>query len=170
MIKEIPKAFLSTLLAQKKLLGNGGGENNMLVDSYNFNSHIKGLPSFFTPSERRGEDYGLPIAAILSIFARKAKTVYERALISEYGKELIIKADEYRIPYDTDNIDFLTLKEDVEEFEYVVEQANKYGIDWKSFGYDILGIEQEISEGLEIERGYADDVRSQFLGTRGVEA
>jgi hypothetical protein len=169
-MKELPKAFLSTLLAQKKLLGNGGSENNMLADSYNFNSNIKELPTFTTPIVNERTDYGLPISEIMASFTRKAKTVYERALISEYGKELITKACEYEIPYDTDNIDFLTLKDEVEEFEYVVEQANRFGIDWKSFGYDILGIEQALSEDLEVERSYADDVRSQFFGTRGVEA
>ncbi len=169
-MKKIPKAFLSTLLAQKKLSGNGNSGNNTLSDNYSFNSNIKELPTFTIPVREERDDYGLPIAEIAVTFARKAKRVYEKALISVRGKELIVKADEYEIPYDKNDIDFLALQDKVEEFEEIVAQAAQYGIDWQSFGYDMLGIEQEISDMEEAESDYMNYARSQFLGTRGVEA
>ena len=49
-----------------------------------------------------------------------------------------------------------------------IAKANEYGIDWQSFGYDLIGIEQEISEAIAEEHSYRKYVHLEFLATRGV--
>ena len=172
-MKNLPQGFISTVLAQKKLSGNGNsnnGSNATVFDDYSFNLSIKELPSFNTPdnSKRDSEDYGLPLSTIASSLARKAKSVYERYLSSEEGENLLAKANEYEIPYDTNYIDIIALRDKVEEFEEAMQIANQYGIDWKNFGYDLLAIEQEVADAQQTENDYLCYARSEFLTTRGV--
>ena len=174
-MKNLPQGFISTILAQKKLSGNGNsnnGSNATVFDDYSFNPNIKELPSFNTPdnSKRDSEDYGLPLSTISSSLARKAKSLYERYLASEEGKNLLAKANEYEIPYDAKDIDIITLRDKVEEFEEAIKIANQYGIDWKNFGYDLLAIEQEVADAQQVENDYIRYARSEFLTTRGVVA
>ena len=172
-MKNLPKAFISTLIAQKKLTSNGnssGGSNAAISDDYNFNPSIKELPTFHTPDSEKHKDYGMPIAYVVAVLARKTKRVYERHLAKERGEELLAKAKEYEIPYDLDNLDIITLRDKVEEFEGAIELANEYGIDWKNFGYDLLAIEQEVADLQAVENDYMSYARSQFLTTRGVVA
>ncbi len=174
-MKNLPKAFISTILAQKKLSGNGdsnNGSNVAVSDSYSFNPNIKELPSFNTPdnNKRDNEDYGLPLSTVAASLARKAKSVYERYLASEEGENLLAKANEYEISYAVKDIDIITLRDKVEEFESAIKIANQYDIDWKNFGYDLLAIEQEVADTQRVENDYMSYVRSQFLTTRGVVA
>lgn len=173
-MKNLPQGFISTILAQKKLSGNGNSNNGSIAvsDDYSFNPNIKELPSFNTPdnSKRDNEDYGLPLSTIASTLARKAKSLYESYLASEEGETLLEKAAEYEIPYDANNIDIITLRDKVEEFESAIELASQYGIDWKNFGYDLLAIEQEIADAQVAERDYLNFARNQFLTTRGIVA
>lgn len=171
-MKEIPKAFLSTLIAQKKLSGNGNsnnGNNTAISDDYNFNSSIKELPNFNTSDSRDKYERGLQFSEIVAMLTRKAKSLYER-LTSEDGEMLLAKANEYEIPYDLDNLNIILLRDKVEEFEEAITIANQYGIDWQNFGYDFLTIEQEIADTQQAENDYMRYVRSQFLTTRGVLA
>lgn len=96
------QGYISTLIAQKKLLGNGN--NAAISDDYNFNSSIKDLHNFNTPdnSKKDSKYYGLPLSEIAIMLARKAKSVYER-LTSEDGEMLLAKVNEYEIPHDLDN-------------------------------------------------------------------
>jgi hypothetical protein len=179
-MNNIPKSFLSPLLAQAKLRfsgNNSGGStplcNIMLTQLCNNNmtrnSNISEIPTFHqVKEEEQHTDIGLPISDIVATLARRAKSVYERFLISERGQELLAKADEFEIPYHINNINFLKLLDQVEEFEKTIEKANEYGIEWKSFGYDLVGIEQEISESMAEENSYRKYAHLEFLATRGV--
>lgn len=174
-MKNLPQGFISTILAQKKLSGNwnsNNGSNVAVSDDYSFNPNIKELPSFNTPdsNRRNNEDYGLPLSTVAASLARKAKSLYERYLASEEGEMLLSKAAEYEIPYDLDTLDIITLRDQVEEFESAIELASQYGIDWKTFGYDLLAIEQEIADAQVAERDYLNYTRNQFLTTRGIVA
>ena len=174
-MKYFPQGYISTLIAQKKLSGNGNsnnGSNAIVSDSYSFNPYIKKLPSFNTPdhSDQDNKDYGLPLSTITSSLARRAKSVYERYLASEEGENLLTKANEYEIPYAAKDIDIITLRDKVEEFEEAIKIANQYGIDWKNFGYDILAIEQEVADAQQIENDYLCYARSEFLTSREVVA
>ncbi len=165
----------------KKLLSSnndGGSESNC--------AKIDTVPTFFVKrdddktsekptfhevkEEERYTDCGLPLSEMVAMFARKARSAYERVLISEHGVELLAKADEYEIPYDASNIDCLDLQDKVEEFEEAITKANEYGIDWKNFGYDLLGIEQEIIDLEEAERDYVSYAMGEYNLNRSVEA
>ncbi len=169
------QGYINTLIAQKKLLGNGNsnnGNNAVISDDYNFNSSIKELPNFNTPdnSKEDSEYYGLPLSEIATMLARKAKSVYER-LTSEDGEMLLAKANEYEISYDLDNLNIIILlRNKVEEFEEAITIVNQYDIDWQNFGYDLLTIEQEIDNIQQVENDYMRCARSQFLTTKGVVA
>ena len=174
-MKKLPQGFISTILAQKKLSSNGNsnnGSNAIVSDSYNFNPLIKEPPSFYTPDNSKGdsEDYGLPLSTIAASLARKAKSVYERYLASEESENLLTKAKEYEIPYAAKDIDIITLRDKVEEFEEAIKIANQYGIDWKNFGYDLLAIEQEVADAQQVENDYLCYSRSEFLTSREVVA
>ena len=172
-MKHFPQGFVSTLLAQKKLSGNRNSNNSnnaAISDGYDFNPRLSDKPSFHTPNIRGDQDFGMPIAYVVATLARKAKSVYERYLVSEEGKQLLLKAHEYEIPYDIANIDILTLRDKVEEFEEVIQRANEYGVNWKSFGYDILAIEQEMSNIDQTENDYLNYAKTQFAFTRRMEA
>lgn len=176
----IPKSFLSPLLAQAKLRfsGNNGGGSTPLCsiiatqscdNTMTHNSNISEIPTFRRiREEEQYTDIGLPLSEVVVTFARRAKSVYERFLISERGQELLAKADEFEIPYDVSNINFIELFDKVEEFERTIAKANEYGIDWQSFGYDLLSIEQEISEAMVEEHSYRKYAYLEFLATRGV--
>jgi len=175
-----PPSFLSPLLAQMKLRfsGNnsGGSKAQCSIISTNHcnntktnNSNISEIPTFHkVKEEEQYTDYGLPLSEVVATFARRAKSVYESLLVSSRGQITLEKADEYEIPYDPHSINFLELFDKVEEFELTIAKANEYGIDWQSFGYDLIGIEQEISEAIAEEHSYRKYVHLEFLATRGV--
>ena len=175
-----PPSFLSALLAQTKLRfsGNnsGGSTAQCSVISTNHcnntktnNSNISEIPTFHkVKEEEQYTDMGLPLSDIVATFARRAKSVYESLLISKRGQKLLEKANEYEIPYDVSNINFIELFNKVEEFERTITRANEYGIDWQSFSYDLLEIEQEISEAMAEENSYRKYAHLEFLATRGV--
>ena len=175
-----PGSFLSPLLAQEKLRfsGNNGDQStqqcsitatNNCENTMTSNSNISEIPIFhIVKEEEQYTDYGVPLSEVTATFVRMAKSVYERFLISERGQELISKADEYEIPYDACSINFLELFDKVEEFERTIARAKEYGIDWQSFGYDLLGIEQEISEAVAEEYSYNKYAYLDFLETRGL--
>jgi hypothetical protein len=177
---QYPKSFLSPLLAQAKLRfsGNNDGGSTPLCsivatnhcdDSMTYNSNISEIPTFYQVKEEElCPDYGLPLSEVVAMFARRTKSVYERMLVSESGMRTLEKADEYEIPYDSCSINFLELFDKVEEFERTIARAKEYGIDWQSFGYDLLGIEQEISEAIAEEYSYNKYAYLDFLETRGL--
>ncbi|MEA0971460.1 hypothetical protein Megvenef_01439 [Candidatus Megaera venefica] len=177
---QYPASFLSTLLAQRKLRfsgNNSGGSaplysiiatqycNNTMTN----NSNISEIPTFRqVKEEEQYTDYGLPLSEVVATFARRTKSVYESLLVSSRGQITLEKADEYEIPYDPHSINFLELFDKVEEFELTIAKANEYGIDWRNFGYDLIGIEQEISEAIAEEHSYRKYAHLEFLATRGV--
>ena len=176
-MKNIPQGFVSTLLARKSLIDNAVQKalthnHDIIANKYcNYvdmhNPKISDKPSFYKP---QCKNQHLPQANVIKALARKAQSVYERYLISEQGRFLLKKAQEFEIPYDINNINFLELRDQVEEFEEVITKAEKYGIDWKSFGYDINAIEQEMLDLEQQENDYLDYVKNQFAFTRGCEA
>lgn len=175
-----PPSFLSALLAQTKLRfsGNNSGEStaqcsiistNHCNNTKTNNSNISEIPTFHkVKEEEQYTDYGLPLSEVVATLARRAKSVYESLLVSSRGQITLEKADEFEIPYDPHSINFLELFDKVEEFELTIAKANEYGIDWKNFGYDLIGIEQEISEAIAEENSYRKYAHLEFLATRGV--
>jgi len=108
--------------------------------------------------------------AIKECFSRIAKLVYNDKLNSSEGQELLLKAKEYNIPYDEENVDWLKLSDDIQNYEEVIARAAMYGIDWKNFGYDIMAIEDEINNIEIAESNYVKEARKDYYSSRLVRA
>lgn len=72
--------------------------------------------------------------------------VYQNMLDSSRGRTILSKANEYHIPYDKCNIDFLELIELIEEYEHLLDEAAACDIEWDLSTYDVIGLTQEIEE------------------------
>ena len=130
-MKNLPQGYISTLLVQKKLSSNGNsnsGSNATVSDGYNFNPRLSDKPNFYTPDSKGEHEHVLSFSEIASLLARKAKRVYDHHLAKEHGEELLSLAKEYEIPYNSDDLDIITLRDKVEEFEEVIIRANEYGV------------------------------------------
>lgn len=179
-MNNISKSFLSPLLAQAKLRysgNNSGGSTpicsivatNSCNNTMTSNSNISEIPTFRqVKEEEQYTDIGLALSEVVATFARRAKSIYEHFLISERGQELLNKANEFGISYDVNNINFLELFDKVERFEEVIARAAEFGIDWQEFGYDVIGIEQEIEEAMAEEYSYSRYAYLDFASTRGL--
>lgn len=165
------KNLLSSTKKRKENIGCGKINTKPTFFSTMDDSETSEIPTFHqVKEEEQYTDCGLPFSEVIAMFARRATSAYENFLISERGCELLSKASEYEILYDVYNIDFLTLRDQVDEFEEAIEKAAQVGIDWRNFGYDLLAIEQEIIDIEEAESDYMRYARSEFYSTRGVEA
>lgn len=133
------------------------------------NTNISETPTFHhVKEEEKRTDYGMPVSEIAAIFSRKAKSAYDRLLLSTQGESAIAKADKFGIEYDANEIDFITLFNQIQQFERLIIQANTFGIDWLNFGYDVVGIEQEIEEAMEQDHNHRRESHWDFLNTRGL--
>ena len=98
-------------------------------------------------------------------FARIGKRVRK-----EFIEEQIARADKYNIPYNAYTVNFLELKQKIDEYEELLKKAKDYCIDWDTSEYDPVYLRQEIEE-QERKTSYAnDDLYSYFRSTRGLEA
>ena len=188
-MNNIPQSFLSPLLAQAKLRfsgNNNGGSTpqcsiiatNHCSNTMTTNSNISETPTFHrVKEEAQYTDIGLPLSEVVATFARRAKSIYENFEISSRGKETLEKANKFGIEYDPNNIDFLTVLNQVREFEKVVARAEASGINWKHFGYHTMTtlglncIKQIVEdEEREEEASYRKHAYLDFASTRGLEA
>lgn len=100
-------------------------------------------------------------------FQRIAERVNQQMLESERGKKLIATAEEYGIPYNKDDIDWLHLMDLVQEYEALLKQAKECNLDWDTGYYDPIELEQKIEEHLFHEsREERRDLYWYYLSTR----
>jgi hypothetical protein len=176
-MKNTLAAFKSPLLAQARLLGLN--DSNDLEFFHNRDkiqannpckntmSNISTLPRFnSSQTESERTDFGLPVAELVKFFERKAKSTYERMLISARGQEILSKALKYHIPFNNQNIDWLSLMDEVNEYEDLMEKCNDLRVDWDFDFYDPVGLEQEISFYEQKESAFDRDLYYDF--DRGV--
>jgi hypothetical protein len=84
-------------------------------------------------------------------------------------EEQIERASLYNIPYKIYGDDYYRLMLDIDKYEYLLEKANDYCVDWDTSEYDPIALEQAIEE-AEYNAYTADqELRSYFSLTRGVE-
>ena len=121
--------------------------------------NISTIPTFnSTKKEPLRSDFGLPVPELIKLISRKAKNTYEKMLNSENGQKLLIKALQYKIPFDRDDIDWLNLSDEVGEYEELIVKCDNYGIDWIDEEYDPVYLEQQVEayEHKEYENAKAD--------------
>ena len=181
-------SFAITVLAQSLLLdiptpSNASTDHEIQAISNNIihkieqktNASISEAPTFYKVKKEERTDYGLPLSDIVAIFARRAKSIYERFEISSRGQATLEKANKFGIKYDPENIDFLALLDQVRKFEKVIARAEERGINWKHFGYHTITtlglncIEQIVEdEEREEEASYRKHSYLDFAVTRGL--
>jgi len=181
-------SFASTVLAQAMLLdiptpSNTATNHEIQAISNNIvskieqktNASVSEVPTFHKVKKEERTDYGLPFSEVVAIFARRAKSIYERFEISSRGQATLEKANKFGIKYDPENIDFLALLDQVRKFEKVIARAEERGINWKHFGYHTITtlglncIEQIVEdEEREEEASYRKHSYLDFAVTRGL--
>ena len=104
--------------------------------------------------------------------AESAKETFAR--ISFMAREVFIeeqieRASLYNIPYKSYGDDYYRLMVDIDHYEYLLEKAKDYCVDWDMSEYDPIALEQVIEEAEHNAYLYNQELRSYFSLTRGVE-
>ena len=128
----------------------GVSENNNIATP-----NLSEIPTFNQLRETQRDDFGIPASEVGAIINGKAERVYDNALLSIDRLRIRRKADEYGIKYDINNINFVTLPEEVAKFEELIIDAEESGV----------SIEQEIQESASAEFHHNKDARWDFLGS-----
>jgi hypothetical protein len=84
-------------------------------------------------------------------------------------EEQIERAMFYNIPYKSYGENYYQLMIDIDKYEYLLEKANDYCIDWDSSEYDPVALEQTIEEAEYNAYIHDQSLRSYYLQSRGVE-
>ena len=71
------------------------------------------------------------------IIRRIAKRIHKKMSESKRGQKLIAAASEYSIPYDQDNIDWLLLISQIEEYKSLLNQVKYYSLEIGTKYYDL---------------------------------
>ncbi|MGL5716215.1 MAG: hypothetical protein ACRCX2_24570 [Paraclostridium sp.] len=84
-------------------------------------------------------------------------------------EEQVERAISYNIPYERYNDDYYQLMQDIDQYEFLLEKAKEYCVDWDISEYDPLALEQEIEEAEHLAYLQNQEVRFYYAITRGVE-
>ena len=88
----------------------------------------------------------------------------------EFIEEQIARADQYNIPYNAYTVNFLELKQKIDEYEELLKKAKDHCIDWDKLEYDPVALRQEIEEQERRASYENDDLYAYFVHSRGLEA
>lgn len=102
-------------------------------------------------------------------FERLANLANNKMFDSERGQELLFKAEQYNMPVDRNNIDWLQLSDDIDQYEALLAEASELGIEWDDSEYDPIPLEQEIEEAKHINFADSKAMLSSFYSSRGLE-
>ena len=131
--------------------------NNTQVSPEN----IKTIPMFCESQIERAE---------LSESAKETFARIGERVRKEFIEKQIARADQYNIPYNAYTVNFLELKQKIDEYEELLKKAKDYCVDWDKLEYDPVHLRQEIEE-QECRASYEnDDLYAYFVQSRGLEA
>jgi hypothetical protein len=145
-------------LEQARLAVKISNERNILAEQLPAN--ITSAPKF---REAKAESSQLTASAC-NTFTRIGVRVREAFI-----EEQIERANLYNIPYKTYGDDYYRLMVDIDRYEYLLEKAKDYCIDWDTSEYDPVLLEQEVEEAEHNAYTADQELRSYFSATRGVE-
>lgn len=137
------------------------------VKIFNERQRKEQLPANITEAPKFHEAKSEPVE-----LSQSAKETFAR--IGERAREAFIeeqieRANLYNIPYKIYGDNYYQLMIDIDKYEYLLERAKDYCIDWDASEYDMLALEQEIEE-AEHNAYIADqELRSYYSQSRGVE-
>lgn len=81
----------------------------------------------------------------------------------------IERAMAYNIPYESYGDDYYQLMQDIDKYEFLLEKAKDYCVDWDISEYDPLALEQEIEEAEHLAYLQNQEINYYYAITRGVE-
>ena len=84
-------------------------------------------------------------------------------------EEQIERAMAYNIPYESYGDDYYRLMQDIDQYEFLLEKAKEYCVDWDISEYDPLALEQEIEEAEHLAYLQNQEINYYYAITRGVE-
>ena len=84
-------------------------------------------------------------------------------------EEQIERANLYNIPYEAYGNNYYQLMVDIDKYEYLLERAKYYSVDWDTSEYDPVALEQEIEAAEHNSYLQNQEIRFYFSTTRGVE-
>ena len=137
------------------------------VKIFNERQRKEQLPANITESPKFHEAKSEPVK--LSDSARETfARIGERAR-EAFIEEQIERANLYNIPYKIYGDNYYQLMIDIDKYEYLLERAKDYCIDWEASEYDVLALEQEIEEAKHNAYMHDQELRSYYSQSRGVE-
>lgn len=84
-------------------------------------------------------------------------------------EDQIERAIAYNIPYENYKDDYYRLMQDIDQYEFLLEKAKEYCVDWDISEYDPLALEQEIEEAEHLAYLQNQEINYYYAITRGVE-
>jgi len=105
----------------------------------------------------------------LSDTARKTFARIGARAREAFIEDQIERAMAYNIPYESYGDDYYRLMQDIDKYEFLLEKAKEYCVDWDISEYDPLALEQEIEEAEHLAYLQDQEVRFYYSITRGVE-
>ena len=124
-------------------------------------SNISTVPSFYEPQIDRVD---------LSESAKETFARIGERVRKEFIEEQIARADKCNIPYNVYTVNFLELKQKIDEYEELLKKAKDYCIDLDTSEYDPVYLRQEIDEQERRASYENDDLYAYFVQSRGLEA
>lgn len=105
----------------------------------------------------------------LSNFAKETFVRIRARAREAFIEEQIERACFYNIPYKSYGENYYQLMVDIDKYEYLLEKANDYCIDWDSREYDPIALEQAIEDAKHSAYIENQKLHFYFSSTRGVE-
>ena len=104
--------------------------------------------------------------------SQSTKETFDR--IGERAREAFIeeqieRANLYNIPYQSYGDNYYGLMQDIDKYEYLLERAKDYCVDWDISEYNPVALEQEIEAAEHNSYLQNQELRFYFSLTRGVE-
>ncbi len=86
-----------------------------------------------------------------------------------FREQQIERASFYNIPYKSYGENYYQLMIDIDKYEYLLEKAKDYCVDWDISEYDLLALEQEIEVAEHNAYVHDQSLRSYYSQSRGIE-
>ena len=133
----------------------------------NLKKIIDQLPENITETPKFHETQSSPVE--LSDSAKKTFARIGVRAREAFIEDQIERAMTYNIPYKSYGDDYYRLMQDIDQYEFLLEKAKEYCVDWDTNEYDPLALEQEIEEAEHLAYLQDQEVRFYYAITRGVE-
>jgi hypothetical protein len=144
-------------------------KNNQKVDTMDDNTRSNSFDSACKAQQALGFNTEsireLPFPDTLK---RLSQLVYDEMQNSKRGQKLLLKAEQYNMPIDRDNIDWHQLMDDINVYERLLKEASELGISWDTTYYDPVPLQDEIDEAKLANYEYERELLSDFHASRGV--